>query len=219
MPTSLLERKEILGHLDRLAINEIVNVWDTAQGLPSAEFRSVMVNSLPAVTDPYAAAASNLGAAWYDESAPNLPYRAKPSPLPTIEGLLSSADWAMGARGADALARLAEVAQKAIWSGNRQTIFDNAKAEPGARYERVAEGKCCAFCAMLCTRGAVYLESTVGFRAHGNCRCGAQEVRPGRSFDRPAHYQRFDEAYTQASRTATGTDAILAEMRVILGSS
>ncbi|WP_328599227.1 hypothetical protein, partial [Rhodococcus sp. (in: high G+C Gram-positive bacteria)] len=86
MPTSLLERKEILGHLDRLAINEIVNVWDTAQGLPSTEFRSVMVNSLPAVTDPYAAAASNLGAAWYDESAPNLPYRAKPSPLPALEG-------------------------------------------------------------------------------------------------------------------------------------
>ncbi|QXW04018.1 hypothetical protein [Rhodococcus globerulus] len=219
MPTGLLERKEILDDSATLAISEVVNVWDAALGLPSEDFRSVMVGSIPVITDPYAAGASSLGAAWYNETAPNLPYRAVPSALPARERLLTSAEWAMGASGSDALSRLAGIVQKAIWDSNRRTIFDNSKAERGAKYERVAGGKCCAFCAMLCTRGAVYLKSTAGFQAHDNCRCGAQEVRPGKSFSRPSHYERFDEAYIQASKNATGTDAILAEMRTILGSS
>lgn len=217
MATSLLERKEVLGQLDTLAINDIVNLWTSASGLPSQTFRSVMVDALPEIVDPYAATAGNLGAVWYDESAPELPYRAKPSVLPPRQQLLASADWALGASGDVALGRLAEVAQKAIWGTGRRTIADNAKSERGARFERVASGKCCAFCAMLVTRGAVYLESTVSFQAHGNCRCGAQEVRPGRSYEPPSYYERYEDAYLAASRKASGTQAILAEMRTILG--
>ena len=234
MATTLLERKAILDDSTRLAINEVVHVWDVAQGLPSAEFRSVMINSIQPIADPYAAGASNLGAAWYDESAPELPFRATPSQLPPAERLYRSSEWAMASSGADALALLAEVVQGFIWDSNRQTIKDNAAAETGGRWVRTATAKACRFCQMLVTRsqevyaselaatrvghaksGRVRGNQAVGDKYHDNCKCQAMEVRPGKTHTPASYTENWLEDYNAARELAGSGDltAIMAAYR------
>lgn len=234
MPTTLLERKEILADASRLAINDVVSTWNAAQGLSSPEFRSVMINSMQPIADPYAAAASNLGAAWYDESAPELPFRAKPSQLPPAERLFRSAEWAMSASGADALALLAEVVQGFILDSNRKTIKDNAAVETGGGWIRTASAGACRFCQMLVTRSQeVYASELAATRVgyaksgrirgnqvkddeyHDNCKCLAIEVRPGKTHTPASYTESWADDYKTARELAGSGDikAIMAAYR------
>lgn len=62
-------------------------------------------------------------------------------------------------------------------AGGRSTVIDSAYADPRVTgWRRVLSTPSCEFCTMLAGRGAVYTESTVRFRAHGHCDCGAEEV-------------------------------------------
>lgn len=209
----------ILDQLNVLAIQDVTELWRRSSDLDSEAFRALIIEAFPELVDPYAAAAAELGAVWYDDSAPELDYIAKPAALPAAEMLSSSAEWALGASGDLALGRLAGAAQRSVWNANRRTIVENSRTEAGARWARAVSGDACAFCAMLSTRGAAYRsESTADFRSHDHCRCQAKEVRPGQTFTPAAHVARYEDAYRKASESATGTDAILAEMRLILGS-
>lgn len=67
-------------------------------------------------------------------------------------------------------------AARATLAGGRETVIAAAKADPEARgWARVSDGKPCAFCAMLVSRGPVYSEASGAFRAHDKCGCG---IRP-----------------------------------------
>ncbi len=65
-------------------------------------------------------------------------------------------------------------AQRRILDAPRQAIIDrSAHGEDTVGWARVGDGKPCYFCAMLISRGPVYSEKTVQFRAHDGCGCGA----------------------------------------------
>lgn len=76
-----------------------------------------------------------------------------------------------------ALRRSTNDLTRIILGGGRGTIIDSAVADPRVLgWRRVLRGSSCGFCRMLAGRGAVFRESTVRFRSHGNCDCGAEEV-------------------------------------------
>lgn len=66
-------------------------------------------------------------------------------------------------------------AQRRILDAPRQGIIDRSVQDDSTvGWARVGDGKPCYFCAMLISRGPVYSERTVNFRAHDGCGCGAK---------------------------------------------
>lgn len=227
--TGLAERQQLLDELVRLTEADMSALWrQFATSATDREFAAIIAEAFPELIGQYSAVAAELGAQWYAESAPDLPYQPQ-SFLPAAEGLPSSVSWALGAPGDAALSRLSGVAQRQIWTANRDTIIGNARAEgAGSTWARVARAGACAFCAMLATRKAVYSSkatATPKSKYHDHCHCQAKEVRPGQSYDPPDYVQRFEDAYRQATREVPGvgqhgaidTAGVLAHMRGSLG--
>ncbi|MDM7488718.1 hypothetical protein QT969_10485 [Rhodococcus sp. CSLK01-03] len=153
------ERNEILKYLHTLAIDDVVKLWRSMSGmdLHSTEFRAMITEAYPEIATQWANVASELALGWYNDSAPELDYRAVPAPPPTTEQLASSASWALSSSvGEGALSLLAGSLQRAVWNGARDTLLHNADAEAGSRWARHASANACDFCKVLATRGAVY---------------------------------------------------------------
>lgn len=70
------------------------------------------------------------------------------------------------------------VATRHVLTGGRQSLLTLLTDDPQVqRWVRVTDGDPCAFCAMLASRGPVYLtEDSAGFRAHDHCACTAEPV-------------------------------------------
>lgn len=69
-------------------------------------------------------------------------------------------------------------ATRHVLTGGRQSLLTLLTDDPQVqRWIRVTDGDPCAFCAMLASRGPVYLtEDSAGFRAHDHCACTAEPV-------------------------------------------
>lgn len=66
--------------------------------------------------------------------------------------------------------------KRATLSGGREALIAVTNADSDANgWARVSDGQPCAFCAMLVSRGPVYSQDGVDFKAHDGCGCG---VRP-----------------------------------------
>lgn len=76
-----------------------------------------------------------------------------------------------------AMVRATERSMTAVMSGGRNLIDGSVRYYGrDGKYRRVTGMKPCTFCAMLASRGPVYSETTVGFRAHHVCGCNAEPV-------------------------------------------
>lgn len=72
-------------------------------------------------------------------------------------------------------AAMLRAAQRRILDAPRQGIIERSAQSPDTvGWARVGDGAPCYFCAMLISRGPVYSERTVNFRAHDGCGCGAK---------------------------------------------
>lgn len=86
-----------------------------------------------------------------------------------------------------------------VLDGGRETLLLTVREDRQAQgWARVTSGRCCAFCATLASRGAVYKDDTAGFRAHDHCACSAEPTYGGSAL--PPASQRFREMYDQAKR-------------------
>lgn len=152
------ERREVLGQLNLLAAQDVSDLWRDASmlDLDSQAFRGVMVQAVPELVQPYAMTAADLSAVWYDQSAPELSYRAFAAPPPPVEQLAASTRWALTATGQAALPRMIATAQRMILNGSRDTIVGNHRMEPGSKWARYASSTACTFCKLMATRGSVY---------------------------------------------------------------
>jgi hypothetical protein len=85
------------------------------------------------------------------------------------------------ARPNTALSTTLGTASRIALDGGRTTILDTVKQDPASvGWYRVTDGRPCAFCALLASRGVVYKQDTVGFKAHNDCGCfGAPAFRNG----------------------------------------
>lgn len=156
MTVSPAERQYILSQVNVLASEQIVLLWNHAEALQDVEFAAFVKQAFPELVTPFAATASDLAATWYDESPSPTNYIAKPAALPDLKQLESSADWALGANGRDAIARMQGTAQRAIFDSARDTIVSNAQSESGSTWARYASANACAFCALMATRDNIY---------------------------------------------------------------
>lgn len=78
---------------------------------------------------------------------------------------------------AKACSRLAAHCGQLALAGGRNLIDITVKYSGRAGgYRRVTDGKPCAFCAMLASRGPVYSEETAFFESHHHCGCSAEIV-------------------------------------------
>lgn len=65
-------------------------------------------------------------------------------------------------------------------NGGRDTVVGSVRADRQAvGWQRVTSGKPCHFCTMLSSRGPVYKQQTVGFRAHDHCACTSEPLYRG----------------------------------------
>lgn len=152
------ERLEILERINLLVVQDVSEVWKqlAAADLTSVRFQAAMVQAVPETIQPYESMTGELAARWYEESAPELPYRATPAALTPTEQIATSTRWALGAAGDVALTRIAGFAQRVVFNAARETIIGNHRWEPGSKWARHASSNACAFCRMMATRGAVY---------------------------------------------------------------
>lgn len=176
------------------------------------------------LADPYAAAAGELSADWYESADPASSYRASPAPLPSPETLRASTRWGvaplLAGSAATALDRLSASSARWVRDSARQTTALNTQEEPGARWVRVARANACAFCRMAATRtfespNSIYYTSKsaltvvrgrgarkLGERYHDHCRCLAVEVRPGQEYRPPQHARSWLDEYSAARKKA-----------------
>lgn len=76
-----------------------------------------------------------------------------------------------------AKAAMLRAAKRRILEASRMRVVRLSEADDNARgWARVSDGRPCAFCAMLVSRGPVYAADTVRFRAHDGCGCSAKPV-------------------------------------------
>ena len=174
MPVSVAERRYLLRQVNGYAQADLRGLWAHAENLSNINFFAYIRDGFPAVADPYIAISGGLAANWFEESAPTVTaVLADPIPL---ERLTTSAEWALGAHGADAaIDRLAGTLQRAVFDGARDTTLLNVKST-NSRWARETSGNACEFCEMLAGRGAVYASDTADFESHDNCHCMAVEV-------------------------------------------
>lgn len=266
MAVSPTERQYILSQVNKLAEEQLAALWAQAATLSDIDFGAFIKQAFPDLVDPYAAMAGDLAATWYDDTESPLAYTAVPAALPDAAKLAGSVDWALGAKGADALQRLQGTAQRAVFDTARDTIIFNSEYETGSRWVRYASANACAFCALLSTRNKVYASKQsatrvvgrgkdfssnfnpdgsrraggqakgvktrgsrgVGEKYHDGCHCVAVEIRPGGSYEPPAHVQDFERAYKEAfdavpngmayDKNNSVLKAVLSNMRSDLGS-
>jgi len=154
MPVSAAERRFVLNNLTRLAEADIQKMWRAAELQTDVEFAAYVTQAFPEIVDPYQQLAAQTGATFFEEDFPEI---VKPPllvpPLPP-EQLATSAQWALGADGVEAISRMAGTAQRAIYDGERNTTAINASRN-GMRWVRVARPNACAFCRMLASRTAM----------------------------------------------------------------
>lgn len=76
------------------------------------------------------------------------------------------------------------VAQKLVADTGRATVLEAVRQDRQATaWARSAALGACAFCKMLASRGSVFAQDTVDFRAHDGCHCGVIPVFRGQRFE------------------------------------
>lgn len=102
-----------------------------------------------------------------------------------------------------AITALAGASSRHVLNGGRQTMIDAIREDDQALgWERVTDGKPCAFCAMLASRGAVYkTRESGGFRSHDHCACSV-EPRFLDQVQRSPRNDKFHEQWNEAQRQA-----------------
>ena len=164
--TTIADRRQILGELERLGKADLAKLWRLAEG--ADDFRSLMVEAFPELVLQYGSMAADLAAVWYDESAPDLPYRARVADPPDVARFAESASWALDTgSGMDALDLMGGTFQRGMWDMSRGTTIENVGAEAGALWARHASANACEFCRMLATRGAVYASESSASKVGG----------------------------------------------------
>ncbi len=165
----------------QLAKRELGRVWREISGLNPGEQRDALLELVPALIDKYADVSSSAAAEWYQRVRDKWfsdGFQAQPAPK-TDDDLSKLIRWKAGVLFGDEpeqmLSWLNGVIDKGVKQGGRDSIRHNAERDPRKpRYARVPNGKTCAFCVMLASRGFVYAsEDTAGAlgQYHGECNC------------------------------------------------
>lgn len=161
-------QQAMLDDLTTLATMDLTQIVEALAGEDPHVTQDALREVTPEIVLPYAAQAGEMTSAVYlddrDAAGINTPYPVSTAPvLPTEERLRALAGWATTllfanpAATAAVIERLAGGVTRAIYDVHRDTVWDlGANDSVPVRYQRMAQPGCCAFCAMLASRGAAY---------------------------------------------------------------
>lgn len=171
------------------------------------------------LVDRYGAASATLAARFYQQQRRHAgitgPFTPKPAPLPALGEVKAAVDfatrqlWSAQPDLPNTQTALQGVAETMVLNTGRSTVIDTVRADRKAKgWARIPEPGCCAFCALLATRGAVYRESTVGFHTHPSCRCHVEPVFT--AYEPSAEVRRLQQVYRESTASLSGNKARLA---------
>jgi hypothetical protein len=205
MAVSAQERRYLLTQVNRLAEEELNELWAQAERLSTSEFFAYVTGSYPVVVDPYISMAADLAATWFELSDPESSYKAVLAPPPPAEKLTISARWALKAEGEQGLTDLQGSMNRAVFDGARETTRINVE-KTDSRWAVDARATACPWCRMMATRGAVYHTEANALKAcHDNGHCVALEDRLG-DYEPPAHIEQWTDEYLKARANAGSGD-------------
>ena len=177
-PEILAEQLAIQAHISRLTAQQVVRFWrrmdpKTMDNLAITQF---MTGAIQQITSAYGEIAAVAAAEFYDELREIGGFSGKAAvPVagrPPEEQLKAIVRWGVGPlweetpRPEAALKRLVGSTQRLSLQPGRQTIYQMVKRDR-IRYAHVPQGRTCAFCLMLASRGAVYWSKQPHY--HDNC--------------------------------------------------
>lgn len=140
------------------------------------------------------------------------PVRPRVAGVPPLEQVQASVDWATSDLWGNpepnlkALeVKLVGAAEKMALDVGRQTTLLTVQHDRDAfGWARVPESDCCAFCALLATRGAVYkTRDTADFLSHDHCRCDVEPVF--NAYEPSARVREWQAFYREVSRGVHGS--------------
>lgn len=106
-----------------------------------------------------------------------------------------------------AAGRSAAAAMRHVLNGGRETVTQSTAADGEALgWARAPSGKACHFCAMLASRGPVFSDDTVHFRAHDGCSCAVEPVYR-HDAEWPAGSRRYQQIWRESTRGLSGAEA------------
>lgn len=190
-----LESKAALSLVTVAGMGAVVSLFEQSLAQPEQQ-RAYLLETVPSAIEYYSFGAAALAADFYDdererEAAPRL-YIAEPIIADRVIDIRRAVAWASeplfdGATDVS-LGRLADVVQLETSRPYRDTITINRSRDPAAvGWRRIARASSCRFCKMLADKGAVYIDRTARFAAHGHCQCTAQPVFSSSEFGEEAN--------------------------------
>lgn len=118
---------------------------------------------------------------------------------------------------ATALTQAAGAVLRHVQNGGRETIDRTVERDERALgYARVTDGRPCAFCAMVASRGAVYKSETTaqyrddGRKYHDKCGCGVEPVYARDGYALPGAAAKWADLWSEATAGHSGDAAIAA---------
>lgn len=111
------------------------------------------------------------------------------------------------------MTRVVGAVQRHARNGGRSTILGAIQRDPAVSgYHRVTAAKPCYFCAMLASRGAVYVtQRSASFKPHDHCACTAEPAfKPGSA---PARSREFEDLWRQSTKGTSGKESLRAFRR------
>ena len=168
-----------------LAKRDLQRFWNRLDLTDPNTARDALLEFVPSLVHTYGDIVATAAMQWYDEERSKIPglpeYRASSDVYTTSgEQAVASTRYAAGHLYTDnqeaALAALGGTVQKMVKDAGRATIARNVRLDPAhPRYARVPRGaKTCAWCAMLASRGWVYVSKETAAlhgRGHAHCDC------------------------------------------------
>ncbi len=132
-----------------------------------------------------------------------------------------------GLRAGKPLEKAAELAlvssvgavRRHVLQAGRETISGTVQRdEEAVGVARVTDGRPCAFCAMVASRGAVYKsEMSAAFEAHDHCGCTSEPVYGSDDYLAPGRSQEFADLWESSTAGKSGNDARIAFRRALEG--
>lgn len=210
--------------LSTLAISDLNALLRQLGDVDPQAVRDALLEAYPQLINRYASVAGEVTATWYEQVRPNSGYAVAQGAVDaqqTNQLIRYGVRPLFGVGDATALSLLGGSLQRLIAGASRDTVTGNVDRERSEGktdlgFARVPRSGCCAFCALLASRGAVYTSRrTAGEvdKYHDFCRCTVAPAERGE--DLPYDLQKYRDLYYSVEYD--GTKGTLANMRAAHG--
>lgn len=182
--------RSAVGDLTAVALDDVAGLLGAMSMDDPVVFRNFVLDTLPELVAPYLTASEELAAVWYEELRNQVERasfyavtRGRPLDQAQVDAMVRRAMAPLfGKSDSDVFTLLSGSVQRLVSDAARNTVIDNvARDRIRVGYARIPQAGCCAFCAMLASRGAVYRdEMSAGGVTGRGMEIGATEGRRGR---------------------------------------